>query len=117
RLEAARARRARAGKRRADPAIAEEIRAIEARYGAAIAAYQGALDELLPLQRADFHALFKEMGGRPVVVRLLDPPLHEFLPKREELLVAREALRHGRTPEGWSRLEKSLKALLPAFGG
>src|SRR5690606_27731252 len=50
RLEAARARRARAGKRRADPAIAEEIRAIEARYGAAIAAYQGALDELLPLQ-------------------------------------------------------------------
>ena len=38
------------------------------------------LAKLLPFQRADFKGLFKEMGGRPVTVRLLDPPLHEFLP-------------------------------------
>jgi pyruvate,orthophosphate dikinase len=46
-----------------------------------------ALDELLPLQRADFYGVFKAMGGLPVTIRLIDPPLHEFLPKREELLV------------------------------
>ena len=46
-----------------------------------------ALKKLLPLQRADFTGLFKTMGELPVTIRLLDPPLHEFLPKREELLV------------------------------
>jgi len=39
------------------------------------------------LQRADFYGVFKAMGGLPVTIRLIDPPLHEFLPKREELLV------------------------------
>lgn len=43
-----------------------------------------ALDELLPMQREDFIGIFKEMGQRPVVIRLLDPPLHEFLPKEEK---------------------------------
>ncbi|MEM7668263.1 MAG: pyruvate, phosphate dikinase [Pseudomonadota bacterium] len=41
---------------------------------------QAALDKLLPMQRADFRELFESMRGRPVVIRLLDPPLHEFLP-------------------------------------
>ncbi len=41
---------------------------------------QAALDVLLPLQRADFEGIFRAMDGRPVTVRLLDPPLHEFLP-------------------------------------
>jgi len=44
-----------------------------------------ALDELLPLQQADFEGLFEEMAGLPVCIRLLDPPLHEFLPHPEEL--------------------------------
>ncbi|HKZ48741.1 MAG TPA: pyruvate, phosphate dikinase [Thermoplasmata archaeon] len=44
------------------------------------------LDRLLPLQRADFLGIFREMGDLPVVIRLLDPPLHEFLPKYEELI-------------------------------
>ena len=48
---------------------------------------QAALDKLLPFQREDFLGIFKEMAGMPVTVRLLDPPLHEFLPKREELMV------------------------------
>ncbi len=46
-----------------------------------------ALEKLLPLQREDFYGLFKEMEGFPVTIRTLDPPLHEFLPKREELMV------------------------------
>lgn len=43
-----------------------------------------ALDKLLPFQRADFTGIFKEMNGRPVNIRLLDPPLHEFLPHSEK---------------------------------
>ena len=45
------------------------------------------LKKLLPMQRADFVGLFKAMESLPVTIRLLDPPLHEFLPKREDLLV------------------------------
>ncbi|MCC0038154.1 MAG: pyruvate, phosphate dikinase [Brucellaceae bacterium] len=43
-----------------------------------------ALDKLLPMQRSDFAELFEIMAGLPVTIRLLDPPLHEFLPKTEE---------------------------------
>ena len=46
-----------------------------------------ALAKLLPMQREDFEGLFRAMDGLPVTIRLLDPPLHEFLPKREELMV------------------------------
>jgi pyruvate,orthophosphate dikinase len=46
-----------------------------------------ALQKLLPMQRSDFAGLFKAMDGYPVVIRTLDPPLHEFLPKREDLMV------------------------------
>jgi pyruvate,orthophosphate dikinase len=45
------------------------------------------LDQLMPLQKQDFIGLYREMQGFPVTIRLLDPPLHEFLPKREELMV------------------------------
>jgi pyruvate,orthophosphate dikinase len=46
-----------------------------------------ALDELLPMQRGDFYGVFKAMHGTPVTIRTIDPPLHEFLPKREDLMV------------------------------
>jgi pyruvate,orthophosphate dikinase len=46
-----------------------------------------ALKKLLPLQRKDFAGVFKAMDGLPVTIRTLDPPLHEFLPRREELMV------------------------------
>ncbi len=46
-----------------------------------------ALAELLPLQRDDFYGVFKGMHGEPVTIRTIDPPLHEFLPKREDLMV------------------------------
>jgi pyruvate,orthophosphate dikinase len=45
-----------------------------------------ALDELLPFQRADFDGLFEAMTGLPVIIRLIDPPLHEFMPDEHELL-------------------------------
>ncbi|TES83896.1 MAG: pyruvate, phosphate dikinase [Hadesarchaea archaeon] len=47
---------------------------------------KGALKKLLEIQKGDFKGILKEMNGLPVVIRLLDPPLHEFLPKYEELL-------------------------------
>jgi pyruvate, orthophosphate dikinase len=46
-----------------------------------------ALDALMPLQKSDFVEIFKEMDGLPVTIRLIDPPLHEFLPPLEELAV------------------------------
>ena len=45
-----------------------------------------ALDKLLPMQYADFYAMFKALGDLPLTVRLLDPPLHEFLPSKVELI-------------------------------
>jgi pyruvate,orthophosphate dikinase len=48
---------------------------------------KAALARLLPMQRQDFEGIFRAMDGLPVTIRLLDPPLHEFLPKREELMV------------------------------
>jgi pyruvate,orthophosphate dikinase len=51
-----------------------------------VGAREKALEKLLPLQRGDFVGIFREMAGLPVTIRLLDPPLHEFLPNGEELL-------------------------------
>src|SRR5438309_9694856 len=48
---------------------------------------RAALKKLLPMQRADFIGVFKAMDGFPVTIRTLDPPLHEFLPRREDLMV------------------------------
>ena len=45
-----------------------------------------ALDKLLPMQYSDFYAMFKAIGDKPMTVRLLDPPLHEFLPDKESLI-------------------------------
>lgn len=52
-----------------------------------VEARRAALDKLLPFQKDDFKGILKAMEGYPVIIRLLDPPLHEFLPSYEELLV------------------------------
>ena len=59
------------------------------------------LEQLLPLQKRDFIGLYREMKGYPVTIRLLDPPLHEFLPKREQLMVeiARAEAANANSPE------------------
>jgi pyruvate,orthophosphate dikinase len=62
-------------------------KAAEKRMEEAGRRFLGALDKLLPLQRDDFKGVFRAMAGLPVTIRTLDPPLHEFLPKREELMV------------------------------
>lgn len=58
-----------------------------------------ALDKLLPFQRDDFAGLFETMDGLPVIIRTLDPPLHEFLPKRERLMVDLARLVHADAKE------------------
>ncbi|WP_342586074.1 putative PEP-binding protein [Xylanimonas protaetiae] len=67
------------------PAVRRMILATDA------AARQAALDELLPMQQADFEEIFEAMTGLPVTIRLIDPPLHEFLPDlvEQSLLVQR----------------------------
>jgi pyruvate,orthophosphate dikinase len=71
-----------------------------------------ALDELLPIQRGDFEGLFRTMKGLPVTIRLLDPPLHEFLPRKEELIVELDRLtRRRRGGARVKRLERSLQRL------
>ena len=68
-----------------------------------------ALDELLPFQRDDFYHVFKKMEGYPVTIRLIDPPLHEFLPKREDLMV--DIARMEATGQHHKKLETSRSML------
>ncbi len=71
--------------------------------------YKSALDQLLPIQREDFKGLLREMAGRPVIIRLLDPPLHEFLPKYDDLLVEVTELRiRGDDPQRLAERERLL---------
>jgi pyruvate,orthophosphate dikinase len=67
-----------------------------------------ALEELLPLQQADFEGLFEEMQGLPVTIRLLDPPLHEFLPDLEEVAQDVERARIEQTQD-LQELERTLE--------
>jgi pyruvate,orthophosphate dikinase len=73
--------------------IKKELAKVEKEYGKYVKDYTAALKKLEPMQKADFVGLFKEMHGTPVTIRTLDPPLHEFLPKREELMVEIAVLR------------------------
>ena len=63
--------------------------------------------ELEPLQRADFVGIFEAMDGLPVTIRLLDPPLHEFLPNQVDLAVAVAVARSAATPRWWSATTSS----------
>jgi len=72
-----------------------------------LAEREAALAELLPMQQADFIGIFRAMAGFPVTVRLLDPPLHEFLPDREELILTVDRLRRESDPDEQLR-EKEL---------
>jgi len=75
---------------------------------------QKALDSLLPIQREDFKEIFRVMDGLPVTIRLLDPPIHEFLPAAEELVDEISHLKELRkTVEGMADLPDTLKLLDP----
>ncbi len=71
--------------------------------------------ELLPYQKEDFKAILEVMDGKPVIVRLLDPPLHEFLP-REEDDIREVAELTGKTPEEIKRLSAELHEFNPMLG-
>ena len=84
---------------------------------------EAALVKLLPLQQGDFEQILREMEGLPVTIRLLDPPLHEFLPNLEDLLVEVTRIKE-RGEEGEELQQKesllkkvrSLKELNPMLG-
>lgn len=82
---------------------------------ATVEARERALAKLLPYQRADFAGIFRAMGGRPVTIRLLDPPLHEFLPHHapEQKALAE---RLGTTPETIARRVQELHEFNPMLG-
>ncbi|MBT5642428.1 pyruvate, phosphate dikinase, partial [Candidatus Bathyarchaeota archaeon] len=74
--------------------------------------YQESLANLLPFQRKDFLGIFEAMDGYPVIIRLIDPPMHEFLPPREELLIEVTELRcTGRDPEELKKKEYLLQVV------
>ncbi len=75
-------------------------------------AYFKALESLLPFQREDFEGIFKAMDGLPVIIRLIDPPMHEFLPPRDELIREVTELRcNGENPEELAEKEEMLRAV------
>jgi pyruvate,orthophosphate dikinase len=78
-------------------------------------ARRAALAKLLPMQRADFVDLFKIMGGLPVTIRLLDPPLHEFLPHSEKE-IAEVARAMGADPQKLADRARELHEFNPMLG-
>jgi pyruvate, orthophosphate dikinase len=86
---------------------------------------RAALKKLLPMQREDFAGVFKAMDGLPVTIRTLDPPLHEFLPRREDLMVEIATLPHADAKEKKELVKRysdygaksvgDLKTLLPTL--
>ncbi len=81
----------------------------EAEANTAVKEYMGALDALLPFQRKDFEGIFEVMDGLHVIIRLIDPPMHEFLPTKEQLLEEVTTLRlTGKNPEELAEKEKIL---------
>ena len=93
----------------------KEIAQLEKRLADPLSLYNGALKKLLPMQRADFEKIFKVMDGLPVNIRLLDPPLHEFLPKEKAL---QEALadQMGITVKDVKNKLESLEEVNPMLG-
>ncbi len=70
-----------------------------------------ALSKLLPFQKKDFYGLFKEMRGHPVTIRTLDPPLHEFLPRKEDLMVELAVLKARKNKEKEKKVQELEKLL------
>ncbi len=90
-------------------------KAVEKEYSVAKKQFEGALKQLLPLQRGDFEGIFTAMAGLPVTVRLLDPPLHEFLPQ-DAASQAEMARRLGVKPKVVQEKVASLHEFNPMLG-
>ncbi|MHA1491444.1 MAG: pyruvate, phosphate dikinase [Promethearchaeota archaeon] len=73
---------------------------------------QEALDKILPMQKSDFYQIFKVMAGKPVTIRLLDPPLHEFLPELETILLEHQELKLTNAPQKEIKSKERLIAVI-----
>ena len=90
--------------------VEAEVRQIESELSDPRRQYLQALEHILPFQREDFYGILKAMEGLPVTIRTLDPPLHEFLPRREDLRVEIAlAKEHGAGPELLGEKERLLE--------
>jgi len=96
-------------------AIQRRIEELKAQLDGPRKLLDGALEKLLPEQRKDFEAIFEVMNGLPVTIRLLDPPLHEFLPQ-EPRIQAELATRMGWSPQQVAARVDALKELNPMLG-
>jgi pyruvate,orthophosphate dikinase len=74
-----------------------------------------ALEKIVPMQKSDFSAILREMAGKPVTIRLLDPPLHEFLPKDDEE-IRKLAETSGADPERLRQIRDNLQEFNPMLG-
>jgi pyruvate,orthophosphate dikinase len=74
-----------------------------------------ALEKIIPMQREDFVAILREMEGKPVTIRLLDPPLHEFLPKDDDE-IRKLAESSGLDPERLRQIRNSMEEFNPMLG-
>jgi pyruvate, orthophosphate dikinase len=92
-----------------------EKKEIEKEYAKTKKDFEGSLDQLLPYQRSDFEGIFMAMDGLPVTIRLLDPPLHEFLPQDKENQ-AEMAKRLGVKPEVVKAKVEQLHEFNPMLG-
>ncbi len=92
-----------------------EKKAIAREYAGYKKQFEGAIKKLLPYQRKDFEGIFKAMAGLPVTIRLLDPPLHEFLPQ-DEKSQAEMAERLNVTPERVREEVEQLHEFNPMLG-
>jgi pyruvate,orthophosphate dikinase len=72
---------------------------------------QKALDSLLPFQRDDFHGIFQAMDGLPVIIRLIDPPLHEFMPEKDDILTQVVTMRAKGETDGLAEKEELLSQI------
>ena len=81
--------------------LEERLSELRGRLEGPMGKYRGSLDRLEPMQQSDFEAIFRVLDGRPVTIRLIDPPMHEFLPDHDELLesVARLRVSAPQSPE------------------
>jgi pyruvate,orthophosphate dikinase len=64
----------------------ERLREVRGHLAGPLERYESALERILPMQQGDFEAIFRVMAGKPVTIRLIDPPMHEFLPDHDALL-------------------------------
>jgi pyruvate, orthophosphate dikinase len=92
-----------------------ELAKLQAELAEKSVIFDGALEKLLPEQRKDFDGIFRVMNGKPVVIRLLDPPLHEFLPHEAENRAAL-AEQMGVTVEFVNHRCNELRELNPMLG-